>query len=200
MLPMHFARCLLLPSRSPAPPWPATTGPSSAGRTGTASRTPRTSPITWSETENVRWKVPVHDKGWSSPVVWGDQVWVTTADEDGKAYYAVCFDRKDGHTVHDLHLFDEPNPPKIKQFNSFASPTPAIEAGRFYAHFGSHGTACLDTATGKVLWQRRDLPCNHWRGPASSVASTRTGSSSSSTGTTGSTPSAWRRRPARPSG
>ncbi|MGL6094678.1 MAG: PQQ-binding-like beta-propeller repeat protein [Fimbriiglobus sp.] len=127
-------------------------------------------PTTWSEKENVRWKVLIHDKGWSSPVVWGDQVWVTTAEENGKKYYAVCVDRNTGNIVHDVHLFDEADPPKIKQFNTFASPTPAIEAGRLYAHFGTHGTACLDTATGKVLWDRRDLKCDHFRGPASSVA------------------------------
>ena len=51
-------------------------------------------------------------------------------------------------------------------FNSYASPTPFIEEGRLYAHFGSHGTWCVDTATGKVLWERRDLKCDHFRGPA----------------------------------
>jgi outer membrane protein assembly factor BamB len=144
--------------------WPGYRGPDGNGVSDA-----KALPTTWGESRNVRWKVPVHDKGWSSPVVWDDQVWVTTAAEDGKRYYAVCFDRKTGKVVHDLHLFDEPNPPDIRQYNSFASPTPAIEAGRIYAHFGSHGTACLDTATGKVLWERRDLPCDHFRGPASSV-------------------------------
>jgi outer membrane protein assembly factor BamB len=52
--------------------------------------------------------------------------------------------------------------------NCYATPSPAIEPGRVYIHFGSYGTACLDTATGKALWQRDDLPCRHYRGPASS--------------------------------
>src|SRR5207253_2412732 len=52
--------------------------------------------------------------------------------------------------------------------NSYASPTPVVEAGRVYVNFGSYGTACLDTATGNTLWSRQDLPCNHWRGPGSS--------------------------------
>jgi outer membrane protein assembly factor BamB len=125
-------------------------------------------PTKWSESENVRWKVAVHDKGWSSPVVWGEQVWVTTAHEKGKAFYAVCLDRKTGSVVHDLKLFEAANPTDISQYNSYASPTPAIEAGRIYAHFGSYGTACLDTATGKKLWERTDLPCDHWRAAASS--------------------------------
>lgn len=53
--------------------------------------------------------------------------------------------------------------------NCYATPSPAIEPGRVYVHFGSFGTACLDTATGKVLWKRDDLPCRHYRGPSSSV-------------------------------
>ena len=52
--------------------------------------------------------------------------------------------------------------------NSYASPTPVIEEGRVFIHFGSYGTACLDTRTADVIWQRRDLPCNHFRGPGSS--------------------------------
>src|SRR5438094_28247 len=46
--------------------------------------------------------------------------------------------------------------------------SPGAEAGRVYVHFGSYGTACLDTATGATLWSRRDLPCDHWRAPGSS--------------------------------
>ncbi|MFO0845423.1 MAG: PQQ-binding-like beta-propeller repeat protein [Gemmataceae bacterium] len=127
-------------------------------------------PTTWDEKTNVVWKTPVHDKGWSSPVVLGKQVWVTTAREDGKAQWAVCVDRDSGKVVHDVKVFDTPKVPYffMKDYNSHASPTPAIEPGRVYVHFGSAGTACLDTETGKVLWSRRDLPCDHWRAPGSS--------------------------------
>ena len=68
----------------------------------------------------------------------------------------------------DAKLFDVAQPEDTQKYNSFASPTPVIEEGRVYVHFGSYGTAALDTATGKPLWTRRDLPCNHWRGPGSS--------------------------------
>jgi outer membrane protein assembly factor BamB len=53
--------------------------------------------------------------------------------------------------------------------NGYASPSPVIESGRVYIHFGSYGTACLDTATHKTLWIRQDLPCRHYRGPGSSA-------------------------------
>ena len=143
--------------------WPGFRGPNGDGHSQS-----KTAPTKWSETENVKWKVAVHDKGWSSPIVVGEQVWVTTALENGKEFYAVCLDRKTGKTIHDLHLFSDKNPPNIRQFNSYASPTPVIDDGKIYAHFGSRGTACIDTQSGKILWSRDDLPCDHWRGPASS--------------------------------
>jgi outer membrane protein assembly factor BamB len=83
--------------------------------------------------------------------------------------FAVCVDRATGKIVHDLKIFDVPRPePLNNPMNSYASPTPAIEEGRVYIHFGSYGTTCLDTKTGKEVWTRRDLKCDHWRGPASS--------------------------------
>jgi outer membrane protein assembly factor BamB len=120
------------------------------------------------EAEHVKWKVAIHGRAWSSPVVWGKQVWVTTATEDGKELYAVCVDRETGKIVYDLKLFDIAKPQYCIAFNTYASPTPAIEQGRIYVTFGAPGTACLDTATGKVLWTRTDFVCNHYRGAASS--------------------------------
>jgi outer membrane protein assembly factor BamB len=143
--------------------WPEFRGPHGDGHADATGL-----PTHWSESENVRWKTPIHDKGWSSPVVWGDQVWMTTATADGKQLFVLCVDRETGKVLHDRKLFDVEKPGTCFPTNSYASPTPAIEAGRVYVHFGSPGTACLDTATGKTLWTRRDLPCNHWRAPASS--------------------------------
>lgn len=125
-------------------------------------------PLTWSETENVKWKTPIHGKAWSSPVVFGDQVWLTTATADGKELSVLTLDRATGKIIRDQKLFDVEKPQFIHAFNSAASPTPAIEAGRIYITFGSPGTACLDTKTGKVLWERRDFVCDHWRGAGSS--------------------------------
>ena len=143
--------------------WPQFRGPTGQG---TADSTGL--PLTWSETEHVKWKTPLKGKAWSSPVVWGRQVWVTTATEDGRQLGAIAVDRDTGRIVHDLPLFSVAEPQYADKFNSYGSPTPVIEEGRVYVTFGSPGTACLDTATGKVLWERRDLPCNHWRGAGSS--------------------------------
>lgn len=125
-------------------------------------------PLKWSETEGVRWKTPIHGRGWSSPVIQGSQVWMGTATEDGTELYAVCVDKESGKVIHDLNLFYVEKPQFAHKFNTYASPSPAIEPGRVYITFGSPGTACLDTQTGKVLWDRRDFVCNHYRGAGSS--------------------------------
>ncbi len=143
--------------------WPEFRGPAADGQSDSTGL-----PITFSDTQNVVWKTPIHDRGWSSPVIWGDQIWMTTATEDGKELFAVCVDRRSGKIIHDLKIFDVEDPQNIAPINSYASPTPAVEEGRVYVHFGSYGTACLDTDSGETLWARRDLNCDHHMGPGSS--------------------------------
>lgn len=143
--------------------WPQFRGPDGQGNAPHAQP-----PTTWSESENIRWKTAIHGRGWSSPVIWENQIWLTTATENGLEMYAVCVDRETGEIIHDRHLFHNNKPDEIHATNSYASPTPVIEGDRVYVHFGSYGTACLDRATCDVIWERRDLPCNHWRGPGSS--------------------------------
>jgi len=126
-------------------------------------------PVEFSETKNVRWKTVIHGKGYSSPVVWGNQVWLTTAREDGRELFALCVDLKSGKIIHDIKVFGVAKPQSAYSYlNSHATPTPVIEEGRIYVHFGSYGTACLDTTNGKKLWERRDFHCDHRVRPGSS--------------------------------
>lgn len=125
-------------------------------------------PVQWSESRNVAWKTAIHGKAWSSPVIWGEQIWMTSATEDGKQLFAICVDAATGRIVHDITVFEIAEPMFCYPYNSYASPTPVVEEGRLWVHFGSAGTACLDTASGRILWARQDLPCDHWRGPGSS--------------------------------
>ena len=125
-------------------------------------------PVTFGESERVKWKTAIQGKAWSSPVIWGDQVWLTTATETGDALSVVCINKESGAIIREEVLFRVAAPQFCHKFNSYASPTPVIEDGRVYVTFGSPGTACLDTKTGAVLWKRTDFVCNHFRGAGSS--------------------------------
>ena len=153
--------------------WPEFRGPWGDGQVSAPGDTkPIGLPLHWSETENVKWKTEIPERGWSTPVVLGGQVWLTTATPDGRDFFAICVDARTGGIRFNEKLFHCDNPePLGNNVNAYATPSPAIEAGWVYVHFGSYGTACLDTSTSpnKVLWKRQDLPCRHYRGPSSSL-------------------------------
>ncbi len=145
--------------------WPEFRGPNRDGTTAADL------PVTWSETEGVKWKVPVHGLGWSTPLVSGGRVWITTATEAGERMSILCLDETTGEVLLDRVFITNDNPePLANKLNTYASPTGVIEPGRAIFSFGSYGTICLDTKTFETLWERRDLTCSHWRGPASSLA------------------------------
>lgn len=157
----------LLTSTGSAQNWPEFRGPHGDGHADVKS-----APTKWSETENIKWKTPIKGKAWSSPTVWGKQIWLANAPPDGSELYAVCLNLDTGKIEHNVLLWKVAEPQFCHEMNSYASATPALEEGRGYFHFGVHGTACVDLKTGKVLWDRPpfdpDLPCNHHRGAASS--------------------------------
>lgn len=143
--------------------WPQFRGPNANGQSAAKGL-----PIRFGESQNVRWKTPIHGKAWSSPVVWDKQLWMTTASEEGHELGAICIDAETGGILHDVVVFKIATPQFCHPMNSYGTPTPVIENGRVYLHFGTHGTACLDTASAKLLWSRQDLTCDHFRGAASS--------------------------------
>jgi outer membrane protein assembly factor BamB len=161
---------LLVPTMA-AGDWPEFRGPWGNGLASIPGSGKSTGiPLSWSETENVKWKTSIPHKGWSTPVVMNGQVWFTTATVKGHDFFVICVDANSGAIVLNKKLFHSDNPePLGNPLNSYASPTCVIESGRVYVHFGSYGTACLDTKTFKVLWKRSDLPCRHLRGPGSSL-------------------------------
>lgn len=146
--------------------WPEFRGPRGDGHAPAAGL-----PLHWSETNNIKWKTEIPHKGVSTPVVMGGQVWLTTATVDGHEFFAIGVDAGSGKVRFNEKVFQSENPESLgngASMNSYATPSPVIEPGRVYVHFGSFGTACLDPSTGKALWKRDDLPCRHYRGPASS--------------------------------
>ncbi len=142
--------------------WPQYRGPDGNGQAAAANL-----PTTIDESV-VSWRTPIHGKGWSSPVVWGNKIWLTTATDDGKKMSVLCINATDGKVVVDKVLCENAEPQFCHPMNSYATPTPVLEDGRVYVHFGSYLTACLDMNTAETIWERRDLKCDHYRGPASS--------------------------------
>ena len=150
--------------------WPEFRGPSGDGHVAAIGETNLIGiPLHWSETENVKWKTEIPLRGWSTPVVLGKQVWLTTATLDGHDFYGISVQADTGKIWFNEKLFHCDNPePLGNNVNAYATPSPVIEPGRVYVHFGSYGTACVNPETGKTLWQRTDLRCRHYRGPSSS--------------------------------
>lgn len=146
--------------------WPQFRGPQGNGAVAAGARLP----LRWSETENVRWKTAIPHLGWSTPAVLDGRIWVTSATTNGQDYFAFSVDAKTGQILKEKRLFHCDTPePLGNAVNAYASPSPAIEPGRVYVHFGTYGTACLNAATGEELWRREDLKCRHYRGPGSSA-------------------------------
>ena len=128
----------------------------------------RNLPTEWSEQENVAWKTPVEGKAWSSPVVWGNRIWITNANPKGTELSVVCLDKSNGKVLYDKLLWKVEKPQFCHAFNSYASPTPVLEDGLVYLTFGSPYTACLKASDGEVIWKRTDFTCDHFRGAGSS--------------------------------
>lgn len=165
--------------------WPQWRGPQGQGH---ASATHL--PSEWSAEKNLVWHRQLPGRGWSSPVVTGDQIWLTTAVETAAtpeeiqrlkelpggqtlnvsgsvSLRAQCIDFKTGELLHDIEVFNEYEPQPIHSLNSYASPSPIVDQGKLFCHFGAHGTACLDIESGKVLWTQKGIKLKHENGPGS---------------------------------
>ena len=126
-------------------------------------------PLAWNDSLNIGWKIPEWGKGWSSPVILGNQVWFTSADRQSREMRVFCADLESGEILHNRLLFQPEKLFRIHAVNSYATPTAAIESGYVYVHFGRYGTACLKSSTGETVWKRTALQCEHIQGPGSSL-------------------------------
>ncbi|MFT5106301.1 MAG: outer membrane protein assembly factor BamB [Verrucomicrobiales bacterium] len=170
--------------------WPQWRGPDGQGHAPPDAKTPKE----WSETKNMVWKTDLTGRGWSSPVIADGMAWMTAAHETeadpaetkrrleantggqevtvlaSVRLQAIGVDLESGEIKHDFELFTVKQPQWVHRFNSYASPTPWIEGGKLYCHFGGLGTACVHTASAKVLWTNTDpdLTVMHENGPGGS--------------------------------
>ena len=147
-----LASCCMLavPNRARAENWPQFRGP-----TGQGVAADPNPPLHWSATEHVAWKADVPGAGWSSPVVWGDRVFLTTATDGGTSCRVLCFGRADGKALWDVEVFKQKLTRKEGK-NSWATPTPVADGERVYASFA--GGAAAVTFDGKVAWTNTDFP------------------------------------------
>ena len=129
--------------------WPQFRGPGGEGHSSEKGL-----PLQWSESQNILWKTPVAGRGWSSPVVAGGRVWLTTAIErQGRGSLRVlAYDVQSGREVINVEVFSVSSAYLKNAKNSLASPTPIVEGERVYIHFGADGTAALGM-DGKVVWK-----------------------------------------------
>ncbi len=144
--------------------WPEFRGPSQNGMVANPGL-----PIAWSaepgQEKNIVWFAPVRGLGWSSPVIVGDRIFLTSACDDdsagnnsdnSKSLALICIDGKSGKTQFEKTIFEQDaKAPSIHNKNSHASPTPVVQGNRLFLHFGHQGTACTDL-DGAVIWKNRD--------------------------------------------
>ena len=152
-------------------PWPDRGGPTLNSRADPAES--KGLPTEWDDASgrNLTWKIAIEGLGHSTPVIGEGHLWFTSATEDGKEQFVYAIDPATGKILLHEKLFDNPDPEPLGGavgVNTYASPSCVLEPGAVYVHFGSYGTARLDPATGKKMWERRDIQCRHFRGPGSS--------------------------------
>lgn len=159
-----LAIVLVCAAAASAQDWPQFRGPEGQGLSKVTS-----APLKWTDaSENIKWKLPIDGLGWSSPVIAGPHLWLTTATDGGKSLRAVCVDPAAGKILHNVEVFKVDGPGPMHKKNSAASPTPVIEKDRIYVHYGANGTACL-TSEGKIVW-KQVLKYNPVHGSGSSPA------------------------------
>ena len=113
-------------------------------------------PLSWNDSSNVAWKTPIPGRGWSSPVILNNKIWLTTALNDGKNLNLLAINSTSGKIEFNLNLFKLDSLQENHPLNSYASPSPVVEDGKVYANFGTYGTACGDTeSAGNNLEKKR---------------------------------------------
>ena len=143
------------PTQQPPPPdfenWAQFRGPNTQGISQSTGL-----PTYWSRTENIAWKVPIPGESWSSPIVWGNHIFVTTTTDDGANCYVMALDRLSGQVLWSKRVFTQRANQHRHDMNSFATPTPVTDGNSVFAVFADGSFVALDFS-GNILWTNRDL-------------------------------------------
>lgn len=183
---LSLASMLVLSASATAEDWPQF-----RGARGDAVATAKSAAVNISES-NTKWRTGIGGTGWSSPVVSGDRIWLTTAEtfaatpeQEAKKkegdrmagmktvagrvrLRAVSVNAETGKVLHYRMLHEVNDPELIHTLNSYASPTPAISGDHVICHFGSYGTWCVNRSTGETVWKNDGVVVEHSVGPGSS--------------------------------
>ncbi len=144
-----FAALLVAGCALQADNWPQFRGPNSQGLSAETGL-----PLKWTATEGVAWSTAIPGESWSSPIVWGDRVFLTTATDSGESCRVLSLDRKTGRILWDKEVFKQVQRRKEAR-NTYATPTPATDGERVYASFGDGGFAAVDFS-GETVWVNHD--------------------------------------------
>lgn len=150
MRPLCILLVLLSTQGASAENWPGFRGPT---RQGVSSETGL--PTRWSATENVAWKTAIPGSGWSSPIVWDDRIFLTTATDEGKSFRVLALDRRSGKILWNKEVFRQELTQKQPP-NSYATPTPVTDGRRVYVLSFNGKIAALSFA-GQVEWTNTEV-------------------------------------------
>ena len=130
--------------------WPCFRGPTRQGISHE-----KNIPVEWNQTSNIAWKTPIPGIGWSSPIVFDDRIFVTTATDDGASFRLLCLDRRTGNILWNKQIHRQ-NPGHKQRFNSYASSTPVTD-GRYVYVVAFDGTMAAVSNEGKVIWKYQEF-------------------------------------------
>ncbi len=153
--------CMVIGSTAIAQNWTGFRGPNGQGVSQES-----IAPTQWSDSINIAWKTEINFEGWSSPIVFGDRVFISGTTNEGISCHVVAFDRLTGALLWDKKVFDQETRHKRGE-NSYATPTPTTDGKRVYAVFGSGSIAAVDFS-GQLNWVNHDVKFYSHHGLSSS--------------------------------
>ncbi len=145
-----YSACILMQQVVLADNWTRFRGPS-----GQSKSTETNLPLNWSMTENIAWQTPIPGSGWSSPIVYEERIFLTSADEEGKSCRVICVNRLDGSITWNKEVHRQLTS-KMREQNSYATPTPVTDGRHVYAVFFD-GTAVALDFSGNLVWKNSDF-------------------------------------------
>jgi outer membrane protein assembly factor BamB len=147
-----FVSCQSTHSQSSAAAgnWPRFRGPNGQGHSGATGL-----PVHWNASSNVAWKTAIPGEGWSSPVVWNNQIFLTSVTANGSQCHVLCVDANNGALLWNKQVLAQ-QPRRKENKNSYATPTPVTDGKNVFAVFGDGSVVAL-TMQGDIVWTNRDV-------------------------------------------